>query len=84
VVLEDDVLIAETFRAEVAGILDELPKTWDHCYLFWHAQCWREGEIPGKRHIQRAFETWGTVAYMVSRKGAHKLLGRIAGAPRRP
>ena len=30
--------------------------------------------------MQRAFETWGTVAYVVSRRGAEKLLARTEGA----
>ena len=73
-VLEDDAVPARRFREGVAAILDELPATWDHCYLFWHRQCWRAAPLPGRTVIQRAFETWGTVAYLVSRRGAARLL----------
>ena len=74
IVLEDDVLISDAFRSEVRAVLGELPSTWDHCYLFYHPQCRRDDPIDGKRHIQRAFETWGTVAYIVSNRGARTLL----------
>ena len=80
VVLEDDVLVADGFRTEVANILGELPALWDHCYLFHHPQCKRDLPLAGARHVQRAFETWGTVAYVVSRSGAKKLLARTEGA----
>ncbi|KAH8056899.1 procollagen galactosyltransferase [Aureococcus anophagefferens] len=80
VVLEDDVLVADGFRTEVANILGELPALWDHCYLFHHPQCKRDLPLPGAKHVQRAFETWGTVAYVVSRRGAEKLLARTEGA----
>jgi GR25 family glycosyltransferase involved in LPS biosynthesis len=80
VVLEDDVLVADGFRTEVANILGELPALWDHCYLFHHPQCKRDLPLAGARHVQRAFETWGTVAYVVSRRGAEKLLARTEGA----
>ena len=61
VVLEDDVEIADGFRTEVAALLEEVPANWDHCYLFWHPQCWRDLPMPGKSHVQRAFETWCAV-----------------------
>ena len=80
VVLEDDVLVSDAFRLEAKRILGELPPNWDHCYLFYHPQCKKELPIPGKRHIQKAFETWGTVTYVVSQNGARKLLGRFANA----
>ena len=80
IVLEDDVLVADGFRTEVANILGELPALWDHCYLFHHPQCKRDLPLAGAKHVQRAFETWGTVAYVVSRSGAKKLLARTEGA----
>lgn len=78
-VLEDDVLIADGFRIGVTNALAELPKNWDHCYLFYHPQCFASRPLPGASTIQRAFETWGTVAYLVSAAGARKLLDATTG-----
>ena len=86
VVLEDDVLIADAFRSTVLGMLGELPANdWDWVYLFYHAQQWREPppQEAAYRFVQGAFPTWGTVAYIVSNRGARRLLARLRAAPMR-
>ena len=86
VVLEDDVLIADAFRATVRGMLGELPSNdWDWVYLFYHSQQWREPspQDAGYRYVRAAFPTWGTVAYCVSNRGARRLLARLRAAPMR-
>lgn len=75
VVLEDDVVLQDDFEARLEEVLtDAADLDWDWIYLFYHPECKHHLPIPGKKSIQAGFETWGTVAYVVSQAGAAKLL----------
>lgn len=79
-ILEDDFHINANFKNDIHDIIDELPTTYDICYLFYHPYCYKcyknfdKFEITGKKLIRKSVPTWGLVGYILSYKGAVKLL----------
>lgn len=93
VVLEDDATLVDpaAFPRGLERVLAELADLgdWDWCYLFHHPYMHKDLPLARRRAdgapfaaLQRAFPTWGTVAYVVSAAGAAKLRG-AASAPGR-
>ncbi|KAJ8603277.1 hypothetical protein CTAYLR_006966 [Chrysophaeum taylorii] len=75
VVLEDDASPVDDFATKLENLLLEARDLeWDWIYLFYHPDCHRHLPIPDKSQVQRAFQTWGTVAYVLAPRGATVLL----------
>ena len=77
-VLEDDVVLVESFSQRLDDVLDDIDGTWDILYLFHHPECQPPDLVTRSRLVVNGFPTWGTVAYVLSRSGAQKLLHRLA------
>jgi len=80
VILEDDCILDKSFQENVQNILSELPPDYDFCYLYVyddHYKNTKEVEIPNKQYINRAYFTWTTLSYVVSRQGAQKLMNHF-------
>lgn len=80
VILEDDFSVTTDFKEKISLILNELPDTYDVCYLFYHPFTYKyyknfnKFDIPDKKYIRKQVPTWGLVGYILSHKGATKLL----------
>ena len=80
VILEDDFTINSDFKSRISDICEELPHDYDICYLFYHPFCYKyyknfnKFEISDKTTIRHYVPTWGLVGYMLSYRGAVKLL----------
>jgi GR25 family glycosyltransferase involved in LPS biosynthesis len=78
VVLEDDCFLVPDYDRELQLILKDLPCDFDWCYLFVFPKHYRGQDpavqIAGKNHITKAYFTYSTVAYIISRRGASKLV----------
>jgi glycosyl transferase family 25 len=74
-VLEDDALLAPGFRERLAERLRQAPAVWDLLYLFRspHPSSVLR-EIAGCPHFGRATYPLGTVGYVVSGRGAARIL----------
>ena len=82
VVLEDDARLAPDFSERYPALFAELPAEFDLLYLFTHpdfAARMQDDQLEPRRwrFIQRAHQTWGTVGYLITRRGAERLLGSI-------
>ena len=81
VILEDDAVIQENFASLVQDILREVPEDYDLVYLFTQPRQDKKNDkslsIEGKTQIRRANPQWCTVAYIISQKGAVKLLQKF-------
>jgi GR25 family glycosyltransferase involved in LPS biosynthesis len=77
-VFEDDVKppSGSGIRSDVGEALRELPRDWDICFLGW---CWSDCGAHQKvsKHLDRVRVVHCTHAYVLSRKGARKLLDAI-------
>jgi hypothetical protein len=82
-VIEDDVVLHANFSDRFSQITEELPNDFDFFSVFlprdticryqpeWH-------DIEGKNFITVAFQDWSTAAYLVSRKGARRVLEDVS------
>lgn len=80
IVFEDDFSIQPDFLTKINNIFNELPNTFDICYLFYHPFTYKyyinfnKFDITDKRYIRKQVPTWGLVGYILSLKGATKLI----------
>ena len=80
IILEDDFKLVNNFNENIHKVIKELPETYDICYLFYHPFCYKyyktfdKFNIEDKKYIRKQVPTWGLVGYMVSNKGANKLI----------
>ena len=82
VMFEDDVVLHPDFADRFLEIIKEIPNDMDFFspYLPNDTICryrpeWHD--IPGKKYVSVAFQDWSTACYMVSRKGARRVLDDI-------
>eukprot|EP00038_Savillea_parva_P007825 m.172769 g.172769 ORF g.172769 m.172769 type:complete len:347 (+) comp13581_c0_seq1:233-1273(+) len=79
-VLEDDTFPSADFHTRYTQVLAELQcLTWDWVYLAIHPT-WKRGNtktIPGKQFINHAPRMVGNAGYLISKRGARKLLKRM-------
>ena len=80
IILEDDFTISDNFTDNINNVLNELPNTYDICYLFYHPFSYKyyknfnKFEIHDKKYIRKQVPTWGLVGYILSYKGAIRLI----------
>ena len=78
IVMEDDISFDNTFRNKLSIYLNNLPNDFDITQIFLH---------PGKyfkkkfklskninKYVKKGYGQWGTVSYILSKKGAYRLL----------
>lgn len=82
-VFEDDVVLLPDFTDRLLRIMQELPEDYDFFSVFvpWDTVCryrpeWHD--IAGKNSISVAFQDWSCAVYVVSRKGARRVLDDVA------
>jgi len=77
VILEDDCILDNSFQLHVNNILSELPDDFDFCYLYVYDDHYKNSDdvtILNKQYINKAYHTWCTLGYIVSKQGAQKLI----------
>lgn len=74
-VLEDDVALAKNFKNLTLEALNECPANFDLLYLYAILeQKQAVGVIDDKKYVLKGGKFWGTLAYLVSKKGATKVI----------
>ena len=76
IVLEDDAIVGKNFWKNISLSLKQLPNNYDLLYLFIHPRSYNIHAPPIFENsiITEAYETYGTVGYMISRNGMNKLM----------
>jgi len=75
IILEDDVKIYENFNRIIDMIYENLPIKFDYLHLFIHPDKQNASYLDGKEgDIIPAEDNFGTVAYMISLRGAKRLV----------
>ena len=78
IIMEDDVYLKPKFNKNLYNYLNHLPNNFDISYLLIHPnksfQNLFNKSININGYVKKGFGQWGTVAYILSRKGAKKLL----------
>jgi len=76
-IFEDDMIKNNDFDDMLPKIFGELPKDYDILYLWIHDKYYNplKNRIRGLEHINGYYFTWGRAAYLLSYKGACRLLG---------
>ena len=75
IVLEDDIDLTNNFKVKIALLLNNLPEDYDICYLQL-----RDNLDPSfkrktiNKYLRNGSPQYGTVGYIISRKGANKLI----------
>lgn len=78
IVLEDDIQPNQSSERIIDQILEELPVTFDIVFLYVSDQYYRPGtKIEGKRFLIEPYYHQHLSAYLISKKGANKLLNLI-------
>ena len=77
-ILEDDIHLEKNFKIDLRDALQECPQDWDLLYLFAiPKQKKLSTTIKEKKYILKAPRLWYTCAYLVSQKGARKIINNI-------
>lgn len=84
VIFEDDVKFHPDIKKKFRRFVENLPKDFEFGQI-WHTTSHRynknrklkENKLPKNQYVQRGYPQTGTVGYMVTKKGAHKLLKLI-------
>ena len=77
-ILEDDMHLEKNFKIDLREALQECPQDWDLLYLFAiPKQKKLSTTIKEKKYILKAPRLWYTCAYLVSQKGARKIINNI-------
>lgn len=85
IVLEDDAVVCVDFAKRVRDVVDQATLAfaeWDWIYLFFHPECvppTNQSDLKTDQLVQPGFETWGTVAYVLTKNGAEKLVEYSCG-----
>ena len=77
-ILEDDIHLEKNFKIDLRDVLQECPEDWDLLYLYANPEQKKlSTTIKGKNYILKAPRLWYTCAYLVSQKGAKKIINNI-------
>lgn len=79
-ILEDDVIPSVEYNDMIQLVLRELPVTFDILFLYVSPKFYRNDDqvqFEGKQYINRAYYTENICSYIISRKGARKLLRKF-------
>jgi GR25 family glycosyltransferase involved in LPS biosynthesis len=79
-ILEDDVQPSIDYNDLMIPVLKELPVTFDILFLYVSPKFYRNDDtiqLPGKNYINKGYYTEDVSAYIISRKGARKLLRKF-------
>ena len=77
-IFEDDIHLKKNFKIDLRDALQECPEDWDLLYLYANPnQKKLSTYIKGKKYILKAPRLWHTCAYLVSQKGAKKIINNI-------
>lgn len=83
VIFEDDAVPHEGYHTGIQEAISALPEAYDMIYV--HVpQCFRAGNrhrVSPSSTVVKAYETYTTVCYAVSRKGAELILGLLENEP---
>lgn len=77
ILMEDDIIHNENFMPLINYYMSELPPDWDVFHAFSPADQfgrYNESHDIGYRNICKAYQDWSCLCYVVSRRGAKKLL----------
>jgi len=78
IVMEDDVYLMPDFNENLYHYINHLPKNFDISYLLIHPNKLYQNKFNNSIHInkyvKKGFGQWGTVAYILSKKGANRLI----------
>lgn len=77
-ILEDDVVLPDDFDKLFDDVMDDLDMDFDLVYLFHHPECRPPDLVRKSPRLVEGFPTWGTVAYVVSPRGASRLLKSLS------
>lgn len=90
ILMEDDIVLERNFNERIEIFLNQLPEGWDIFSAFIPGTKVRKYQIDprawhiGKRDVCKLFQSWSCLCYVVSKKGAQKLLDdayKIINAP---
>ena len=77
-IFEDDMHLEKKFKIDLKSALQECPAGWDLLYLYANPEQKKlSTTIKGKNYILKAPRLWGACAYLVSQKGAKKIIDNI-------
>ena len=77
-IFEDDIHLEKNFKIDLRDALQESSEDWDLFYLYAKPEQKKlSTTIKGKKYILKAPRLWHTCAYLVSQKGAKKIINNI-------
>lgn len=90
ILMEDDIILEKNFNDKLIKYMDELPEDWD----VFTAYIPESGNVRynknkkdlfvGKENICRVYQSWSCLCYVVSKKGAEKLMREVQNTVKSP
>lgn len=83
ILMEDDIILSNDFNNKLIKYLDELPDNWDiftaYIPTFGNVRYEKRKDqlMIGKENICKVYQSWSCLCYVVSRKGAEKLIKEV-------
>jgi GR25 family glycosyltransferase involved in LPS biosynthesis len=83
ILMEDDIVLTDSFNSDLASYLDELPDNWDvftaYIPTFGNIRYEkRKNELLiGKENVCKVYQSWSCLCYVVSRSGAERLMREV-------
>ena len=90
ILMEDDIVLGNKFNEKLMHYMDELPEDWDvfTAYIpsFGNNRYGKNNKALsiGKENICRVYQSWSCLCYVVSKKGAQKLLEQVKSPVKSP
>lgn len=81
--IEDDIVLNKHFNIKLQGYINELPTDWDFFTVYIPSfgnvkyKTYRDSLDVGKENICRVYQSWSCLCYIVSKRGAKKLLEQV-------
>lgn len=83
ILMEDDIVLNKDFNSKLVDYLDELPDNWDiftaYIPTFGNVRYEkRKNELMiGKENVCKVYQSWSCLCYVVSKKGAERLMREV-------
>lgn len=90
VLMEDDIVLSQDFNSKLVEYMSELPDNWDIFTVYIpefgnvRYEKRKEDLLIGKENICKVYQSWSCLCYVVSRRGAERLIKEVRKTVKSP
>jgi GR25 family glycosyltransferase involved in LPS biosynthesis len=90
ILMEDDIVLTDSFNSKLAEYLDEIPDNWDvftaYIPTFGNVRYEKRKDelLIGKENVCKVYQSWSCLCYVISRSGAERLMREVRQTVKSP